>query len=259
MRVRLLDVELEAVSLPAAVDQVMDLVDRGQGGLVVTLNVDQAVLLQKEAGLRTTYDVADLVYADGMPLVWLSRLLRRRLPGRVTGSDLAPALLARAADEGRSVHLVGGMPEAALRAREHVLRLHPDLRWTGEQTPDRGFEHDPKTDRAVATAVAATNPDLVLMCLGTPKQEEWALRHRDSLPSSVLVCVGAAVDFLGGTVRRAPPWMQRAGLEWAYRLVQEPRRLWRRYLVQDLAFLRLAVVELRTWRRDRSATPDASI
>lgn len=239
----LLGQRLESVTLEEAADQVVGLA--GLGGVIVTMNVDHAVLLQHEAGLREAYAIAAHRYADGMPVVWLSRLVGRPLPERVSGADLVPAVLARAEAHDLSVHLVGGRPEAALAAREAVLARHPRLRWTGEQTPDFGFEHDPVADAAVVAAVAAARPDLVLVCLGAPKQEEWAVRHRAALPGSVLLCVGASVEFLAGTTPRAPRWVQRAGLEWMFRLLREPRRLWRRYLVQDLAFVRLAALEVR--------------
>ena len=245
--VQLLGQELDAVTVEDAADQVVALA--GDGGVIVTMNVDHAVQLQRDVRLQEAYRTAAYRYADGMPLVWLSRLVRRPLPERVAGADLVPAVLARAEALELSVHLVGGTPQAALAARAAVLARHPRLRWTGHVSPDRGFEQDPVADAAVVAAVSAAAPDLVLVCLGAPKQEEWAMRHRATLPGSVLLCVGAAVDFLGGTVRRAPKWVQGAGLEWLFRLLHEPTRLWRRYLVQDVAFLGLVLRELRTTRR----------
>jgi len=244
--VSLLGQQLEAVTLEQAVDQVVALA--GAGGLIVTMNVDHAVLLQRDVGLQEAYSTASYRYADGMPVVWLSRLVGRPVPERVTGADLVPAVLSRAEQLGLSVHLVGGAPHAAAAARAAVLDRHPRLRWTGQVSPERGFERDPVAAAAVVAAVSAAAPDFVLVCLGAPKQEEWAVRYRADLPGSVLLCVGAAVDFLGGTAERAPKWMQKAGLEWLFRLLREPTRLWRRYLVQDIAFVRLAVRELRSHR-----------
>ena len=243
MTVDILGHPLEAVTLEQAVDQVLALA--GRGGIVVTMNVDHAVLLEREHGLQEAYRTAAHRYADGMPVLWLSRLLGTPLPARVTGADLLPAVLAGAEARDLSVHLVGGSEETGRAARARALTLHPRLRWTGQEHPPRGFEQSADLDAAVAASVAAQSPDIVLVCLGAPKQEEWAVRHSAALPGSVLLCTGAAIDFFAGTVTRAPGWVQRAGLEWAYRLAQEPRRLWRRYLVQDLRFLRLAVRALR--------------
>jgi exopolysaccharide biosynthesis WecB/TagA/CpsF family protein len=247
MTVHMLGQELEAVTLDQAVDQVVGLV--GTGGMVVTMNVDHAVLLQRERGLQEGYRVAAYRYADGMPVVWLSRLLGRPLPGRVTGADLVPAVLERAEALGLSVHLVGGAPATAEAAKSTVLARHPRLTWTGHESPERGFERDPERAAAVVEAVASASPDIVLVCLGSPKQEEWAVRHHSALPGSVLLCTGAAVDFLAGTLSRAPRWVQAIGFEWLYRLLKEPRRLWRRYLVQDAAFIKLAAAELYAARR----------
>lgn len=243
--VELLGQQIEDVSLEQAVDQVVELATGG-GGIVVTLNVDHAVRLPREPRLREAYARAALRYADGMPVVWLARLVGRPLPGRVAGADLVPAVLARAAELGLRVHLVGGSRHAGQQARARALDRHPRLLWTGEESPPYGFERDADVDAATASRVAAASPDIVLVCLGSPKQEEWALRHHHRLPGAALLCVGAAVDFLAGTTPRAPAWMQRAGLEWLHRLAGDPRRLWRRYLVQDAGFVPLAAREV--WR-----------
>lgn len=247
--VRLLGQALEAVDLAAAAGQVMELVRSGRGGLVVTMNVDHAVQLEKPGALRDAYARAALRYADGMPIVWLSQLTRRPLPARVAGSDLVPLVLELAAQSGLRVHLVGGAPEVAAEAERRVLEAYPTLTWTGHVSPPRGFDLDPAVDLAIAEQVAQSRPHIVLVCLGAPKQEAWALRHEELLRSSVLLCVGATVDFLAGTQRRAPAWACRAGLEWAYRLASEPRRLWRRYLVDDRRFLTLALAEVLAGRR----------
>lgn len=253
MTVRLFEQELEAATLEQAVDQVLALV--GRGGIIVTMNVDHVVLLRRHAGLQEAYRRAAHRYPDGMPIIWLSRLVGAPLPGRVTGADLVPALLAAAELADHSVHVVGGSTQTAIAAAHRVRELHPRLRWTGHEVPDPGFERSPNTDAAVVEAVAAAKPDLVLVCLGAPKQEEWAVRHQESLPGSVLLCTGAAIDFFAGTAARAPRWAQQWGLEWAYRLLREPRRLWRRYLVQDLPFLKMAAVEVRRHWQSKGPTP----
>jgi N-acetylglucosaminyldiphosphoundecaprenol N-acetyl-beta-D-mannosaminyltransferase len=255
--VRLLGQSLEAVDLAAAAGQVMELVRSGRGGLVVTMNVDHAVQLEKPGALRDAYARAALRYADGMPIVWLSQLTRRPLPARVAGSDLVPLVLELAAQSGLRVHLVGGAPEVAAEAERRILEAYPTLTWTGHVSPPRGFDLDPEVDLAIAEQVAQSRPHLVLVCLGAPKQEAWALRHEELLRSSVLLCVGATVDFLAGTQRRAPAWACRMGLEWVHRLASEPRRLWRRYLVDDRRFLTLALAEVLADRRSAGVRPPA--
>ena len=248
MTVTILGQELEAVTLDEAVDQIVALV--GRGGIIVTMNVDHAVLLERHSGLQEAYRRARHRYADGMPILWLAWWLRTPLPARVTGADLLPAVLTRAELQGLSVHLVGGSEATGMAARKRAAAMHPQLRWTGQVSPPFGFEKSPELDAAVVAGVAACDPDIVLVCLGAPKQEEWAVRHAASMPRAALLCIGAAVDFYAGTAARAPLWVRRAGFEWVFRLLQEPGRLWRRYLVQDARFLVLALTELRRRRRD---------
>lgn len=240
-RVEVLGQLLESVDLAQAAEQVLALVRSRRGGYVVTLNVDHVVKLQQPGALRDAYDKAALRYADGTPIVWLARCMGSALPARVAGSDLVPLILERAGMEGLRVHLVGGAPEVAAAAAERVRAAYPGLVWTGHVSPPRGFESSPELDAKIAAAVAAERPHIVLACLGAPKQEAWALRHSERLGEAVVLCVGATVDFLAGTRPRAPRWMVRLGLEWLFRLAQEPRRLWRRYLIEDAVFLQIAV------------------
>jgi N-acetylglucosaminyldiphosphoundecaprenol N-acetyl-beta-D-mannosaminyltransferase len=250
--VDILGIELQPVDLAGAAKQVVALAHSGAGGIVVTPNVDHVVKLRDSRHFRDAYDAAVLRYADGMPLVWLARLLGRPLPARVAGADLVPLVLELAEQQGLGVHLVGGSPEVAEEAARRVQASHPVLRWTGHVSPPWGFEQDAVLDRGLAETVARAKPDIVLVCLGAPKQEAWALRHARRLDGAVLLCVGASVNFLAGSTSRAPGWVSRAGLEWLYRLCREPGRLWRRYLVDDPRFLALAVNALRTDRGPRS-------
>lgn len=247
--VDVLGYRLEAVDLATAATQVVALARSGGGGLVVTMNVDHAVQLEHPGALRDAYESATLRYADGKPIVWLAQLTGRPLPARVAGSDLVPLVLELAEQGGLRVHLVGGSPDVAAEAERRVLLAYPSLQWTGHVSPPRGFELHPALDLGIAQGIADQAPDIVLVCLGAPKQEAWGLRHQEVLASSVLLCVGAAVDFLAGTKPRAPEWMVTAGLEWLFRLVLEPRRLWRRYLVHDRRFLRLALQAVLVSRR----------
>jgi N-acetylglucosaminyldiphosphoundecaprenol N-acetyl-beta-D-mannosaminyltransferase len=236
------------VTFAEALDRVEALVAAGRGGAVFTPNVDHVVRAERDPAFRKAYDRADLKLADGAPLVWVSRLLGPRLPERVAGADLAWPLLERAAARRWRVALVGGAPGAAERvaalARERLgleaLTECPRLEPCG-----RGAEGD-----EAAARVAAARPHLVLAAFGAPKQELWIDRHREQLAPAVLAGVGASLDFIAGHVRRAPRWVSRMGMEWFWRLASEPRRLWRRYLVDDPAFLGIV---WRSWRRRRAA------
>jgi N-acetylglucosaminyldiphosphoundecaprenol N-acetyl-beta-D-mannosaminyltransferase len=197
---------------------------------VVTPNVDHLRLLQDNTDLRRAYADASLVLADGMPLVWASRMLGCPLPERVTGADLVPALFDTSRESGPlRVYLWGAGPGVGERAAARIEQRWPAVQVVGTLSPRVGPACDRQRDEAILRCIAAAAPDLVVVGLGAPKQEVWVHRHRERIEARVAVCVGATIDFLAGEKRRAWPWVGRCGLEWAYRLVCEPRRLLKRY------------------------------
>ncbi len=243
---------MDPVTLAEAVDAIAGLVARGRGGFVVTPNVDHVVMAERREDFRAAYAAADLSVADGQPIVWSSRLLGPALPEKVSGSDLVLPLMERAARSGWRVFLLGGRPGVAEAAAERLRARGVDV--VGTSAPSIRTDPD-RLDagaRSAAESVRAARPHLVLVALGAPKQELWMYRHREALAPAVLLGVGAALDFLAGAVPRAPRWVSRAGLEWLWRLSREPRRLWRRYLVQDALFVAVLWRALRTrgLRRD---------
>jgi N-acetylglucosaminyldiphosphoundecaprenol N-acetyl-beta-D-mannosaminyltransferase len=236
------------------VEQVVAMAGRPAPSLVVTPNADQVVNLERDAALRAAYARADLVVADGMPVVWAASLLGTPVKGRVTGADLMPRLCEVAAERGLKVFLLGGGPGVAERAAENLVRAHPTLQVAGLHCPPLGFERDAGQNAALVEAIRASDADLVFVCLGSPKQEVWIHRHLEQFDKGVFLGVGAAIDFCAGTVKRAPAWMQRSGLEWLYRLSREPRRLIGRY-TKDLYFFVLVARELLRRRARPLAAP----
>ena len=233
-RVRLFGVDLDAVTPAGAVDRVCGWLSTPERRcrVVVTPNVDHLVRLHRGRDPRAwaAYRRADLITADGMPIVAASKLLGRPLPGRVTGSDLVPNLLASATvDEPFTVFLLGAAPGVADAAAEKITAANPHARVVGTHCPPLGFERDPAENARILAKLRAAKPDLLILGLGFPKQELWIDRHRDRLPVKVAVCAGATIDFLAGNVPRCPAWIGRIGLEWVYRLAREPRRLAGRY------------------------------
>ncbi|HEY3504035.1 MAG TPA: WecB/TagA/CpsF family glycosyltransferase [Actinocatenispora sp.] len=208
----------------------------GAGGTIVTPNVDILRLVRRDAEARGHVAAASYVVADGAPLVWASRLAGTALPERVAGSSLIWSLSAAAGADGRSAYLLGGAPGVAVRAGEVLTDRCPGLRLAGTACPAYGFEDDPATLAEVCAGVVDAAPDLVYVGLGFPKQERLIARLAPALPGTWFVGCGAAIGFVAGVQRRAPRWMQRAGLEWAHRLGCEPGRLFRRYVVHDAPF-----------------------
>jgi N-acetylglucosaminyldiphosphoundecaprenol N-acetyl-beta-D-mannosaminyltransferase len=235
------------VSFAEALREIENLVDSHQGGAVYTPNVDHVVKAESNEAFRRAYQHASLSLADGMPLVWVGRLLGCRLPERVAGSDLLMPLMELAARRRWRVYLLGGGQDAAKTA---ATRLVDELGvcvvgWDDCRIASDGSD---STGESAARARAAT-PDVILVGLGPPKQELWIHRYRDEVRPAVALGIGAGIDFLAGRFKRAPRWLANAGLEWAFRMWQEPRRLWRRYLIEGPRFGHIA---LATWRLPRA-------
>jgi N-acetylglucosaminyldiphosphoundecaprenol N-acetyl-beta-D-mannosaminyltransferase len=230
--VHLFGMRIDAVNLNQAVAEVFSWIEKADRRcrFVVTPNVDHAVMFQEDPRLRAAYRSASLVVADGHPVVLASRLLGCPLPQRVAGSDLVPALFARAStDRPLRVFLLGAAPGVAERAARNIEAKCPGVRVVGSYSPPLGFEKDAAENGRILGMIAAAAPDLLVVGLGAPKQELWVHQHRREIRASAAVCAGATIDFLAGEKRRAPRWLQRLGLEWLHRLVTEPRRLVRRY------------------------------
>lgn len=244
-RVPLGRIHVDGYTFDGAIDAIVALCRQGSGGTVVTPNVDHVCMAESDDALKAAYDGASLSLLDGKPLQWLASAMDRPVPAKISGSDLIRPLVARAAHEGLSCFFLGGVEGVAQRAADILAAEHPGLRVAGCHSPPFGFERDAAKEQAVVDLVRAARPDLVFLALGAPKQELWAHKHKAALAPAVTLGIGASLDFIAGTVKRAPRWMSDVGLEWAYRLGQEPRRMYQRYLVRDRAFVGIA---WRTWR-----------
>jgi N-acetylglucosaminyldiphosphoundecaprenol N-acetyl-beta-D-mannosaminyltransferase len=234
---------------------VRDSLDRGQGGRIVTPNVDALRLARRDPGLRAQLAGADLVVAEGAPLAWASRLARAPLPERVAGSSLVWSLAAGLAADGRSLYLLGGAPalfgrvEGSHRAARELVRAYPGLRIAGHASPRFGFDRDPAVLDAVCREIVEANPDVVFVGLDFPKQERLADRLRGDLPGAWLLGCGAAIDVLAGDQVRVPQRTRRSGPEWAHRLAREPGRLADRYLRHDAPYALGLLVRAAVRRR----------
>ncbi|MEO3812108.1 WecB/TagA/CpsF family glycosyltransferase [Sphaerisporangium sp. B11E5] len=235
-RVRVGGVMVDRLTAQEVVDRVVVASLRGEGGHVVTPNVDICRTCARDPAVRGIVAGAEIAVPDGMPLVWASRLIGAPVPERITGADLIWSLSEAAAHAGMPIYLLGGPPGVACRAAEVLRGRYPGLRIAGVAAPPYGFEASAEGVREVRTALVAAAPRLVFVGLGFPKQDRLIATLRADLPGTWFVGCGAAIAFTAGAVRRAPEWMRRAGLEWLFRLAAEPARLARRYLVHDLPF-----------------------
>jgi N-acetylglucosaminyldiphosphoundecaprenol N-acetyl-beta-D-mannosaminyltransferase len=251
-RVQLGELQVDRLTFTQALDRIEAMVSARKGGVVFTPNVDHVVMAGHDARFREAYAKADLSLADGMPVVWASHLLGEPLPAKISGSDLVLPLMERA-NRGRwRVFLLGGGPGVADVAAANLMARFPDLVIAGTLSPRVDMSQPASSREGTLETLRAARPDVVLVALGAPKQELWIAESAAALRPAVLLGVGAAVDFVAGTVQRAPDWISAAGLEWLYRLAREPRRLWRRYLLRDPAFLLILLGDLRRVRRRRA-------
>jgi N-acetylglucosaminyldiphosphoundecaprenol N-acetyl-beta-D-mannosaminyltransferase len=248
-QVRIGRIWIDALTFDQAVDDVEYLVDAGEGGIIFTPNVDHVVQVEHNAAFREGYDEVSLSVVDGQPLLWAARLLGSPLPEKISGSDLMMPLARRAAARKWRVYLLGGGPGVAdLAAKE--LHKHFDIDIVGTAAPFVTSQGEPVEGPVVIERIVRAKPHLLFAAFGAPKQELFLHRARRALGATVGIGVGAGFDFLAGRVKRAPRWISQSGMEWLYRLAQEPRRLAKRYLVDDPEF---AVILARTLREPRDA------
>ncbi len=254
-RVRFGGLWVDAVTSAEALSRIEELVDARHGGSVFTPNVDHVVLAESDPVFRDAYARTELSLCDGQPLRWASRLLGVPLAERVSGADLFVPIMRLAARRRFRVYLFGGGPGVAEESA-HRLSAELGVHVVGTGSPLVGLRPGPDEDAHVAE-IAAARPDLVVVLLGAPKGELWIDRVRERLAPAVALQLGASADFFLGRIRRAPRWMQRAGVEWLFRLLQEPRRLAHRYLVRDVRFVAILARTLLDRRAPRALPPGA--
>jgi N-acetylglucosaminyldiphosphoundecaprenol N-acetyl-beta-D-mannosaminyltransferase len=249
-RVNILGVGISAINLLEAIEAVEGWIARRERHYVNVCTVQTVMECRRHARLRRIVNESGLSTPDGMPLVWLSHLHGYPDAGRVYGPDLLLALCERSATTGHRHFFYGGAPGIADRLADRLRKRFPGLIVAGTYTPPFRAV-DAEEDRVVLETIDAAAPDIVWVGLGTPKQDYWVARHRDRLSAAALIAVGAAFDFHSGALKQAPKWMQRSGLEWLFRLSQEPRRLAFRYLVYNPLFIALTALQLMGLRRYR--------
>lgn len=233
----ILGVPIDDLTMPQALVRLEEFIAdgraTGRSHQIATINADFVVNSLHDPDLRRILQESDMATADGMPLVLGARLLGVPLADRVTGADLVPALAERAAEKAYSIFLLGARPGVGLRAAEILQQRYPGLQIAGVVSPPNVPIQE--MDRSILDQIKAAKPDILLVAFGNPKQEKWIRMYANSINVPVCIGVGGTFDMIAGITRRAPQWVQQAGLEWLYRLLQEPRRLWRRY-VHDFGY-----------------------
>ncbi|MBN2656315.1 MAG: WecB/TagA/CpsF family glycosyltransferase [Spirochaetales bacterium] len=232
-------VEIDNLRTDEALERIDSFIESGKSHYIVTPNVDHIIKLQNDRDFQEIYRNASLVLADGQPLIWASRFLGTPIVEKISGSDLLPALCRHAASKGYSVFFLGGRPGAADKAAEKLSQSIKDLKIAGTYCPDFGFEKDPEENCKIVSLLRDSNADILFVGLGAPKQEKWIYNFHNDYGIPLSAGIGVSFEFIAGMVKRAPLWMQRSGLEWFWRVMMEPGRLWKRYFIDDMKIFKL--------------------
>lgn len=235
----LLNTYINNVTMPETIAAIEKMIADNKKSYVVAINVDVVMKIENDPYLKQVVDNADMVLVDGKPLVWISKLHGKPLKAKISGSDLVPLLCEVAAQKNYTIFIIGGKEGIAEQARKRLEEKLPGIQIVGTYAPPLGFERDEKELDKINHMISDVHPDLLVACFGCPKQEKWIYENIEKYDAKVSVCAGATVDFLAGNVNRAPRWMSEHGLEWFYRFLQEPKRMFKRYFVDDVKIIGL--------------------
>lgn len=208
-------------------------IQRGTPCQIVGVNVDQALRVIEDEYSHQIFDNAEIVFTDGKPIIWMAKWLKRPIVEKVSGPDLMLLLCQRAAQKKYKIFLFGAGPGVAAQAAKNLERDYPGLECVGTYSPPFGFEKDPKEMKKIISMLKRSGADQLFVGLGSPKQDIFIYENMAEYGIPVSYSIGAALDFIGGGAKRAPKWMSDHGLEWFYRFIQNPKRLYKRYFVND--------------------------
>ncbi|AFY59070.1 teichoic acid biosynthesis protein [Rivularia sp. PCC 7116] len=250
MRVNICGVKIDNYSFNEVVKRIVDHTITGVvPAYVVTPNAQHVLTLQRDTYFRNIYKDAFLAVPDGVSLLWSAKFLKTPLNGRVNGTDLFEELSAVAEKKGLKVFLLGGRPGAAEAAKRTLQARHPDLKIVGTHCPPYGFESQPQQLALINSKIKAVAPDILFVGLGAPKQEKWIYENYLELGVPVSLGIGVSFELVADMVQRAPSWMQKWGLEWLFRLIVEPKRLWKRYIMGNPQFMWLVIQQKLGFRK----------
>ena len=236
---KLLNTCVNNLTMNETIEEIEQMIHQKEKKYIVAINVDVVMKIEEDSYLKQITDNADMVLVDGKPLIWISKLHKNPVKAKISGSDLVPLLCALSAKKGYSIFIIGGKDGIAQKAKSRLEEQYPDIKIVGTYAPPFGFEHNENELTKINQMISEKNPDLLIACFGCPKQEKWIYENYKKYNAKISICAGATVDFLAGNVNRAPRWMSEHGLEWFYRFLQEPKRMFKRYFIDDVKILKL--------------------
>lgn len=240
-RIKFLNTHIDNVTMKEAIIRIDKLILSHKNSYVVTPNVDHIVKLETDVELQKIYEDADLILTDGMPLIWISKLKSTPIKEKISGSDLFPKVCKLMAVKGYKLYLLGAAEGVAEKAAKKLMQQFDGLNIVGTYSPSYGFENNQDEINHIIELINSCKPDILAVGLGAPKQEKFIYKYKDKLNVSVSLAIGASIDFEAGNIKRAPLWMQKSGVEWFYRLCREPKRMFKRYLIDDIKIFKIAL------------------
>ena len=240
---KIFNLKFVSVNFSRFVDVITDSVRTSRNITIFPVPVNVLVKAKGDTEFFLILDRASFLIPDGVPILWAAKFLGKPLKSKISGSDLFPALCRTAALNKYKTFFLGAKPGVAEKAGKILKMKYPGLEIAGIYSPHFGFEKDEGENQKIVKMIKEKKPDFLFVSLGAPKQEKWISKHKDELGVPELMAVGASFDFLSGNIKRAPEWMQKIGLEWFWRVMMEPRRLWKRYLKEAIIFFHYLLSE----------------
>lgn len=240
MRIKFMNTCIDNLTMSETLNEIDKLIQKKNCSYVVTPNVDHIVRLEKDEELQKVYKNASLILTDGKPLIWISKWYKTPIKEKISGSDLFPKVCELAANKNYTMYLLGAAEGVADTAAKNLMKKYPGLNVVGTYSPPFGFEKNEQEMIKIKTQIQEVHPDILIVGLGCPKQEKFMYYHCKELGVPISFGLGASIDFEAGNIKRAPKWMSNHGLEWLYRFSKEPKRLFKRYFVDDLKIIQVA-------------------
>lgn len=240
-RLKFMNTEVDNLSMKEALDAVKELIENKKCGYVVTPNIDHIVQLECGGEICDVYKNASLILTDGKPLIWISKLYKNPIKEKISGSDLFPLLCEMAAKKKYKMYFLGAAEGVAAKAAENLKVKYPGLQVVGTYSPPFGFENSEREMDKIESQIKSVKPDILIVGLGCPKQEKFMYHYSKQLEIPISLGLGASLDFEAGSIKRAPRWMADHGLEWLFRITQDPKRLAKRYLNDIVSIVPLVV------------------
>lgn len=240
-RIQLMNMMIDNLTMQDALNRISSIIENNEKTFVVTPNVDHVVMLENNKSFKKAYDNAGLVLVDGTPLMWIAKWYSRPLKEKITGPRLTEKIFELSHKKGYSIFILGAAEGVGGLAAKKMREKYVHCNIIGTYSPKFGFEKDKKEIDKIISIVNSAKPDILITGMGSPKTEIFLNEYIDKLQVHVALSVGAAIDFAAGKVKRCPKWINNIGLEWLYRFMKEPKRMYKRYFINDMKILKISL------------------